>query len=177
MKTLKVKIKKLSKDSVLPTYSKDGDAGMDLVATSKSYDEDGNVVYGTGLAFEIPKGYVGLLFPRSSNSKKDLLLSNSVGVLDSGYRGEVMFKFKKQINNEKSVLNTIIAVQNMAEIKDDFKKLGLLDEDDIENFTEYQLGDRVGQIIILPYPQIEFEESEELSETERGNGGYGSTGN
>lgn len=177
MKTLKVKIKKLNENAVIPTYAKYGDAGMDLVATSKYYDDNGNIVYGTGLAFEIPKGYVGLLFPRSSNSKKDLLLSNSVGVLDSGYRGEVMFKFKKQINNEKSVLNTIIAVQNMAEIKDDFKKLGLLDEDDIENFTEYQLGDRVGQIIILPYPQIEFEESEELSETERGNGGYGSTGN
>lgn len=173
---MKVKIKKIHKDAVIPTYAKDGDAGMDLTATSKSYDEHGNVVYGTGLAFEIPKGFVGLLFPRSSNSKQDLLLSNSVGVLDSGYRGEVMFKFKKQINNEKSVLNTIIAVQNMAEIKDDFKQLGLLNEDDIENFTEYQLGDRIGQIIILPYPQIEFEEVEELSDSERGKGGYGSTG-
>ena len=83
METLKVKIKKLSKDSVLPTYAKDGDAGMDLVSTSKSFDEDSNVVFGTGLAFEIPKGFVGLLFPRSSNAKKDLLLSNSVGVIDS----------------------------------------------------------------------------------------------
>lgn len=173
---LKIKIKKLSKDSVLPTYSKDGDAGMDLTATSKSYDEHGNAVYGTGLAFEIPKGYVGLLFPRSSNSKKDLLLSNSVGVLDSGYRGEVMFKFKKQINTERTVLNTIVAVQNMAEIKEDFKELGLLDGDDIENFTEYKLGERIGQLIILPYPEIEFEEVEELSDSERGEGGYGSTG-
>ena len=173
---MKVKIKKIHKDAVIPSYAKDGDAGMDLTATSKSYDEHGNVVYGTGLAFEMPKGYVGLLFPRSSNAKQDLLLSNSVRVLDSGYRGEVMFKFKKQINNEKSVLNTIIAVQNMAEIKDDFKQLGLLNEDDIENFTEYQLGDRIGQIIILPYPQIEFEEVEELSDSERGKGGYGSTG-
>lgn len=173
---MKVKIKKLHKDAVIPKYSKNGDGALDLTATSKSYDEHGNVVYGTGLAFEIPEGFVGLLFPRSSNAKKDLLLSNSVGVLDSGYRGEVMFKFKKQINNEKSVLNTIIAVQNMAEIKDDFKQLGLLNEDDIENFTEYQLGERIGQIIILPYPQIEFEEVEELSNSERGKGGYGSTG-
>ena len=177
MKTLKVKIKKLNENAVIPTYSKNGDAGMDLVATSKWHDDNGNTCYGTGLSFEIQKGYVGLLFPRSSNAKKDLLLSNSVGVLDSGYRGEVMFKFKKQINNEKTVLNTIIAVQNMAEIKEDFKKLGLLDEDDIEDFTEYQLGERIGQLIIMPYPQIEFEEVEELSETERGSGGYGSTGN
>ena len=145
MKTLKVKIKKLNENAVIPTYSKDGDAGMDLVSTSKSFDEDSNVVYGTGLAFEIPKGFVGLLFPRSSNAKKDLLLSNSVGVLDSGYRGEVMFKFK--FSNCYYSENT------------------------------YETGDKVGQIIILPYPQIEFEEAEELSKTERGNGGYGSTGN
>ena len=145
MKTLKVKIKKLNENAVIPTYAKDGDAGMDLVATSKSFDEDANIVYGTGLAFEIPKGFVGLLFPRSSNAKKDLLLSNSVGVLDSGYRGEVMFKFK--FSNCDYSENT------------------------------YEIGERIGQIIILPHPQIEFEEAEELSETERGNGGYGSTGN
>ena len=144
MSALKVKIKKLNEDALIPTYSKDGDAGMDLVATSKSFDTDANVVYGTGLAFEIPKGFVGLLFPRSSNAKKELLLSNSVGVLDSGYRGEVMFKFK--FSNCNYSENT------------------------------YEIGERIGQIIILPYPQIEFEEAEELSETERGNGGYGSTG-
>ena len=145
MKTLKVKIKKLNENAVIPTYSQDGDAGMDLVATSKSFDEDANIVYGTGLAFEIPKGFVGLLFPRSSNAKKDLLLSNSVGVLDSGYRGEVMFKFKYNSSLE-------------------------------DRMKSYQVGDRIGQLIIIPYPTIEFVESEELSETERGSGSYGSTG-
>lgn len=80
---MKVKVKKMNEKAVIPTYAKDGDAGMDLTATSKSFDEYGNVVYGTGLAFEIPKGYVGLLFPRSSNAKTELFLTNSVGVLDS----------------------------------------------------------------------------------------------
>lgn len=80
---MEVKIKKLNENAIIPTYAKEGDAGMDLTATSKSFDEYGNVVYGTGLAFEIPKGYVGLLFPRSSNAKTDLFLTNSVGVLDS----------------------------------------------------------------------------------------------
>ncbi len=56
------------------------DAGMDLTATSRHFDAEGNVVYGTGLAFEIPEGHVGLIFPRSSNAKKDLILTNSVGV-------------------------------------------------------------------------------------------------
>lgn len=143
MKTLKVKIKKLSKDSVLPTYSKYGDAGLDLTAISEKWNEDNSIVtYDTGLAIEIPKGYVGLLFPRSSIYKTSLDLTNAVGVIDSGYRGSIMLKFRY-----------------------------------VEEGMVYDVGDRVGQLIIIPYPQIEFEESEELSETERGSGGYGSTGN
>jgi len=173
---LEVRIKKLVEGAVIPKYAKDGDAGMDLTATSKSYDENGNVVYGVGLAFEIPKGYVGLLFPRSSNAKQDLLLSNSVGVLDSGYRGEVMFKFKKQINTERQNLNIMAYVSQMAKIKEEYAINGLLDGDDIEEFSDYNVGDRIGQIIILPYPQIEFKVVEELDETDRGTGGFGSTG-
>ena len=138
---MKVRIKRLHKGAVIPSYAKKGDAGMDLTAT-RVWVEDENICYGTGLAFEIPEGYVGLLFPRSSNAKKDLLLSNSVGVLDSGYRGEVTFKFRQT----KNIANA------------------------------YAVGDRIGQIIILPYPVIEFEEVDELSETNRGDGGFGSTG-
>ena len=142
---LEVKIKQLSPESVIPTYAKDGDAGMDLTATSKAYDEHGNVCYGTSLAFELPKGYVGLLFPRSSNTKKDLILGNSVGVLDSSFRGEVVFKFK-----------TIDSVNDVYDI--------------------YQVGDRIGQIIIMPYPQVTFKVVDELSSSDRGVGGFGSSG-
>lgn len=146
---MRVKIKKLINDAVIPTYATDGSAGMDITATSRSFDKDNNVVYGCGLAFEIPKGYVGLLFPRSSNAKKDLLLSNAVGVLDSDYRGEVTFKFKR---TKKSIFSW-------------FKKEKL-----------YECGDKIGQIIIVEYPTIEWEQVTELSETKRGKGGYGSTG-
>jgi dUTP pyrophosphatase len=142
---VKVSIKKLSPDAVIPTYSKDGDAGMDLTAVSKEITDD-YISYKTGLSFEIPKGYVGLLFPRSSNSKKDLLLTNSVGVIDSGYRGEVELRFKPIFNNKS------------------------------ENISTYDVGDRVGQIMILPYPKIQFVETDKLSESERGDGGFGSTG-
>lgn len=146
-----IKIKRLTKEGVIPSYSKDGDAGMDLTATSKEYDKDGNCVYGTGLAFAIPEGHVGLLFPRSSNAKKDLTLSNSVGVLDSGYRGELFFKFKPSpFFSHTRPIDT--------------------------NGLQYEVGDRIGQIIVLPYPTIEFEEVDELSETNRGEGGFGSTG-
>jgi dUTP pyrophosphatase len=166
---MQVKIKKLIPEAVIPKYSKSGDAGMDLVATSISFDESGNVCYGTGLAFEIPEGYVGLIFPRSSNSKKDLILSNSVGVLDSGYRGEVSFKFKP---------SAIIYDADTTQESKHLTERNYIDLPDIPHleFEYYAVGDRIGQIIILPYPQIEFEEVEELSETDRGEGGFGSTG-
>ena len=139
---MKIRIKRLHPNSVIPTYPKHGDAGMDLTATSKSYDENNNVVYGTGLAVEIPEGYVGLVFPRSSICKKDLFLTNSVGVIDSGYRGEIMAKFKHTDNLP----------------------------------VEYRVGERIAQLIIIPHPYIEFELANELSESERGSGGYGSSG-
>src|SRR5690606_9748638 len=91
---MKVKIKKLHKDAVIPSYAKAGDAGLDLTAVSEEWNEDNSIVtYGTGLSIEIPEGYVGLLFPRSSIYKTKLNLSKSVGVIDSGYRGEIMLKF------------------------------------------------------------------------------------
>jgi len=156
---MKVKIKRLHKDAVLPKYAKSGDAGQDLTAVSKNYDINGNAVYSVGLAFEIPEGYVGLLFPRSSNARTDLRLTNSVGVIDSSYRGEVSLKFRN----------------------DNFSNSNMLIKNDLINgqlgfSNEYEIGERVGQIIILPYPQIEFEFAEELTETERNTGGYGSSG-
>ena len=139
---MKVKVMKLDAGAIIPKYAKPGDAGMDLYAASFAIDQNNNYVYGTGLAIEIPKGYVVLIFPRSSISKTAHSLRNAVGVIDSGYRGELIFKFD---------INT-------------------------HNSPVYEVGDRIGQIIIMPYPQIEFEEAFELSKTVRGKGGYGSTG-
>ena len=152
---MQIKIKKLYEDSILPTKAHATDAGYDLYAHSKSYDDDGNVVYGSGVAMEIPKGYVGLVFPRSSNAKKDLILSNSVGVIDSGYRGEISFKFKQTPKVLTGASGTFVTYQYTK---------------------DYGLGERVGQIIIMPYPDVEFIEVEKLSDSERGNGGYGSSG-
>lgn len=141
-----VKIKKLDPNAVVPQYAHNGDAGMDLVATRMWIDEQGNICYGTGIAMEIPMGFVGLVFPRSSIAKKQLVLSNAVGVIDSIYRGEILAKFKPT-------------------------KETTLKGDEV-----YQIGERIAQIIIVPYPKIEFEEVAELSETERQDGGYGSSG-
>jgi dUTP pyrophosphatase len=143
-----VKIKKLHKDAVVPQYAKNGDAGMDLVATSIISNTTFDITYGIGIALEIPEGFVGLIFPRSSIRKTDLALTNCVGVVDSGYRGELQATFKKIYG------------------KNDVR----IDE------TDYKVGDRIAQIIILPYPTISFDEVKELSNTERGEGGFGSTG-
>lgn len=148
---MQVKVKKLSPEAVIPQYAKSGDAGLDLTAISMETDEFGNIVYGTGLAFEIPEGFVGLLFPRSSIYKTGLSLSNSVGVIDSGYRGEIIFKFRKAAGVHEA---GGVVFHNI----------------------KYDRGDRVGQIVILPHPKVELEEVEELVESERGEGGYGSTG-
>ena len=91
---MKVKIKKLHYDAVIPSYSKPGDAGMDMTAV-EAFESSDHITYRTGLAIEIPQGYVGLLFPRSSVYKKGQLLANSIGVIDSGYRGEIMLKFTR----------------------------------------------------------------------------------
>ena len=139
---MKIRFKRLTATAVAPTRAHESDCGFDLTATSVKKDEYGNYVYGTGIAVEIPEDYGGFCFQRSSVCKKTIILTNCVGVIDSGYRGEILFKFKPLTSN----------------------------------FEVYKVGERIGQLVILELPKIEFEESEELSESERGAGGYGSSG-
>lgn len=170
---MEVRIKKLNENAVIPSYAKSGDAGMDITATSRYFDKYGNVVYGTGLAFEIPEGYVGLLFARSSVSKHDLCLANCVGVLDSGYRNEVLFKFKATLAYTDEDFSPEIGTDS-----DDFWNIEIPgNRECLVTHRIYEVGDRIGQIIIMPYPHIEFKEVDELSDSERGLGGWGSTGN
>ena len=139
---MKVLFKKLVPEAVKPKFGKPGDAGADLVATSIDTHRDGQIVYGTGLAVEIPEGMVGLVFPRSSIRNYDLVMSNSVGVIDSGYRGEIMVTFN---------------------IKNPWHQI-------------YDIGDRIAQLVIMPVPLVQYTEVAELSETNRGTAGHGSTG-
>lgn len=141
---MKIRFVKLTADAVTPTKAHATDAGFDLTATSRTIDTAGNFVYGTGIAVEIPEGYMGLVFPRSSIAKKTLLLTNSVGVIDSGYRGEIMAKF---CDNKLTARGEV-----------------------------YEVGERIAQLIIQPCLDIEFEEVAELSDSDRGVGGYGSSG-
>jgi dUTP pyrophosphatase len=172
---MKVKIKKLFEDVIIPKYAKEGDAGLDLVATGAYYEEETKcIVYTTGIAIEIPKGYVGLIFPRSSISKYNLQLTNCVGVIDSGYRGEIVAKFKllpSYVKVHKEGLNIEKGIIPVYLNKRDYYDFI------ITNLKVYKLKDRICQLIIIPYPNIELIESETLLDSERGTGGFGSTGN
>ena len=138
---MEIKVKKLTPKAEIPQYAHIGDAALDVKAVSRNIT-DKYIEYGTGLSFEIPQGYVMLIFPRSSVSNQDLSLANCVGVLDSTYRGELKLRFRVILNAQ-----------------------------DI-----YEVGDKVGQILVIPYPVLSFKETDELSTTDRGSGGFGSPG-
>lgn len=142
-----LKVKKLDDKAVIPVKAHATDAGLDLtaIAIDTEVSEDGRLVlvYHTGLSIEIPEGHMGLLFPRSSIGKKSLALTNSVGIVDSGYRGEICAKFV-------TITNAIPAI--------------------------YREGERFAQLVIMPYPEVTIEEVKELSTSDRGENGFGSTG-
>lgn len=143
---MNVKFKKLHDDAKIPSYAHDTDAGLDLTAVSFTQEFDKSnklvLVYHTGIAVEIPEGHVGLIFMRSSISNKSIALTNAVAVIDSGYRGELLLKYK-------------ITTDSLP--------------------TIYQPGEKIGQLIIIPYPKINPIEVEELSSSDRNEGGFGST--
>jgi dUTP pyrophosphatase len=138
--TIRIKYKKLHPNAKPPLQATDGAAAFDLFAAQ--IHEMDLLIIGTGLAIELPKDSVGLLAARSSVADYGLLLSNGMGILDSNYRGEVLFKFYRMQTARK----------------------------------KYEIGDRIGQIIIVQKPEIIWKEVETLTPTLRGAGGYGSTG-
>jgi len=146
---MQIKFKKLYHDSVPPRQGTPGSAGFDL-SVRKIRGTQGKVIYYSGIAVEIPRGYVGLMFPRSSVVKTDQRLANAVGVIDSDYCGEITGVF--------DVTRVTPFFQALYEPK------------------IYHPGERFAQLVIVPIPEVEYIEVEELTPTERGAGGYGSTG-
>ena len=138
---MNIKIKKINPRAKIPTQATDGDAGYDLYAVRDMVIPPlSRDIVATGIQIEIPKGYYGRIAPRSGLAVKkgiDVL----AGVIDSGYRGEIILKFSDN---------------NIGEC--------------------YKIGERVGQIMIMPHPHIEFVEVDDLSDSDRGDGGFGSTG-
>ena len=141
-----LRYKKLSPSAIVPTYGSAAAAGADLYALPEG---DTVIAAGetklihTGIALEIPEGYMGLIFARSGlATKRGLAPANKVGVIDADYRGEIMVALYNQSGEEQTVA----------------------------------AGERVAQLVITPFLAVNFEECDELTNTERGVGGFGSTG-
>lgn len=186
---LEIKIKKLDERACIPYYAHDGDVGMDLTAIDVEYDAENDLyIYHTGLSFESDKHYGQFLFPRSSNRKTDAYLCNSVGIADSAiYRGEILICFKNR-DSIKTIarleaMNTLITSMNngdskaQSSIKSENVYNEILERAKNLEFAPYKVGDRIAQMVFLPYPNIRLSMRQELSETERGANGFGSTGN
>jgi len=187
MQKLEISFKKLREDAVIPKYAHEGDVGMDLTAVDVEYDADNDVyVYHTGLAFETDLHYGIFLFPRSSNRKTEAYLANHVGIDDSAtYRGEIMLCFKNRTSLRQVALESrMISFWNAIE---DGKSVEEATKESIKVWTEamnspmlfapYKVGERVAQMVAFSYPNVRLIQREELSDTARGAGGFGSTGN
>jgi dUTP pyrophosphatase len=144
---MKIKLKKLHKDAIIPTYGTEDAAALDLYAVEDYSVKAGKVIWlRTGIAIEIPEGYYVEMYNRSSMAAKREIIIVSSRVIDSDYRGEV-----------------VVPVKCIADIPDGW-------------FASIEKGDRIAQMILKKKINVEFEEVEELSETDRGTGGFGSTG-
>ena len=141
-----MKIKLLNENAIIPTYGTENAAGADLYSSSLeqiSFNPHETKMIPTGIALEIPNGYVGLIYARSSvGTKRGLAPANKVGVIDSDYRGEIF-----------------VALHNHT-----------------EEVQTIEPKERIAQIVITPYIKETFEVTDSLEDTERGTGGFGSTG-
>lgn len=141
---LKIKIKKLHPDAIVPAYASSGAACFDLHALIPN-NAPTQPALRTGLAFEVPAGHVMLIFSRSGHGfNHSVRLANCVGVIDSDYRGEVMVKLVQDYADSKPLV--------------------------------VRHGDRIAQAMLVPNPRVHFEVTSELADTDRGAGGFGSTG-
>lgn len=160
---MNIRFKKLSKNAKIPYKKYSIDAGFDFYATWKKETKK-YLEYGTDIVLEIPDGYVGLMFPRSSVRDQDLILKNCVGVIDASYRGEIKFSFLRAIHDafenavnykNKNCINVVTTLRHM---------------------NQYEIGERIGQVVFVEIPDIKLIEVKELNETNRGTAGYGSSG-
>lgn len=187
-----LKIKKRIPEARLPERMHPGDIGADVYCTSVEYDaEHDRYIYHTGLSIEVPSNYSIHAYPRSSNTKAEAYLPNSVGNIDCNYRGEVLIIYKNrtsynvecmlaeweymkkatqniQFHNDASIGETV------AELKSNMVEPFVMP--DPMDFAPYKVGERVCQLVVVKKVQTDIIEVNELSESDRGDGGFGSTG-
>lgn len=184
---LNVDVKFKLEDGVeAPVAAHDGDIGLDVYAVDTEYDyENDCYVYHTGIKCETPKGFGAFLMLRSSNYKTDYYLANMVGLIDTAnYRGEIILKFKRRTSMfETMLVDAMSHWLRMPWYKRMFTKYEKIEQkyakiyqEAIDDEKPYELGEKIGQLVFVRFPNVIGTCVEELSETERGEGGFGSTG-
>ena len=178
---MNLQFKLLSENATLPTRANPADAGLDLYAATDAAlviakggvrytvtpegaseietgdnESFGYIEYATDVAVAIPEGFVGLIFPRSSVSKKDLSLANSVGVIDAGYRGPIGVRFRTDLD-ETTAKHRVDVLET-------------------KGYSFYEKGDRIAQLVVVPCLVLEPELVETLPDSVRGESGWGSSG-
>lgn len=179
---LSIRFKKLDEKAIIPSYAHKGDVGMDLTAIDVEYDRESDMyIYHTGLAMETPQGFGTFIFPRSSNRRTDAYLCNHVAIIDSAiYRGELMLCFKNRQSLKSKALEAYEeTMMNEVDKHGSYGKAFDAKEAVLQNpmnFAPYKIGERIAQMVVMPYPQVQCEVVDELSETDRGANGFGSSG-
>ena len=186
LEPMEIKIKKMSENAVIPKYAIDGDVGMDLTAIDVEYDEEKDMyIYHTGISIESTKHNGVLIFQRSSNRNTDAYICNHVPVIDTAvYRGEIMICFKNRdslnqiaLKEEMDELLTSLQVyKDPSDAVEEAYKAYYKAKEDPMKYAPYEIGDRICQMVLIPYPNVLFKEADELSKTKRGEKGFGSTG-
>lgn len=185
---LNVDVKFKLEDGVqVPIAAKPGDIGMDVWVKSFEYDKDSDCyVYHTGIRCEMPEGVGCFILLRSSNCRTNAYMPNSIGLIDTEYRGELIIKLKNRtsVRNELTII-TLYSWNNLPWYKKLFTSFDKFETklysefmNDFEKglWAPYEVGDKIGQLVFLRFPHVTGMCVEELSETERGEGGFGSTG-
>ena len=169
-----------------PKYAHDGDIGMDITAIGMDYDELHDCyVYHTGIYCESPRDIGCFLMPRSSNAKTDAYLTNSIGLIDTyTYRGELMLKFKNRTDwysiVHDQVISEYLQLSWWKKLTFDYTKCFMKHHshfiEHFDDYAPYEVGDRIAQMVWVRFPKIDLNVVDKLSETDRGEGGFGSTG-
>ena len=176
----------LERGAFMPKYAHDGDLGMDVTAIAFEYDAEHDAfMYHTGIHMESAKDLGCFVMLRSSNKKTEYYLANQVGLVETFlYRGEICLAFKHRDSLDTRIANATNIIWNTIPwYKKFFKDYNKIMESvenhmlaNIRKEAPYRIGERIGQLVFLNFPEVELVQVDKLSKTERGTGGFGSTG-
>ena len=157
----------------IPTKAHNIDNGYDLYAVSVEYDEDMDCyIYHTGISIKVPVGYSLDVIPKSRHRRTHCYMPNTPGDVDPGYTGEILVNYKPRLPRlVKNIIHKLLNIINFGNTEFDYIYSCIANERN----PPYKTGEAIAQCYLTPHPDIKFNIVDKLPETERGEGGHGST--